>query len=528
MADSITEGTLTKWHKCAQCYNCFRACPPAHILHTLFVNFCISLLVLNHISPAIGEYVSRDEPIATIETDKVDVTVNSTESGTVLEYFAKEGENVMVGGNLYKVDTDGVAAPPSGSSAAAPSAASPEVSPPVQFASASAGLVEEKIVQTPPMADSITEGTLTKWHKSVGDYVARDEPIATIETDKVDVTVNSVEAGTVLELFAKAGDTVAVGSNLFKVNLNGKPGASPAVPTPSSAAAPSVSTPATPSAPPPKAEAAPAASKPAPASVLVDSLPKAVGDRVERRVKMNRMRKTIATRLKESQNTAASLTTFNEIDMRYIPLGSCFWPIDSDFDASALMEFRSKYKDAVLEKHGVKLGFMSAFICASAQALQEVPEVNARIEGDEVVYSDFVDISVAVATPKGLVTPVLRGCEKFNLVEAEKEMAALGQKAKNNAIAIEDLAGGTFTISNGGVFGSLYGTPIINQPQSAILGMHAVKERPVVVAGKVEVRPMMYVALTYDHRLIDGREAVTFLVRVKELIEDPRRLLLQV
>ncbi|KAJ3341893.1 2-oxoglutarate dehydrogenase complex E2 component [Entophlyctis luteolus] len=459
---------------------------------------------------SIGEYVSRDEPIATIETDKVDVTVNSTESGTVLEYFAKEGENVMVGGNLYKVDTDGVAAPPSGSSAAAPSAASPEVSPPVQFASASAGLVEEKIVQTPPMADSITEGTLTKWHKSVGDYVARDEPIATIETDKVDVTVNSVEAGTVLELFAKAGDTVAVGSNLFKVNLNGKPGASPAVPTPSSAAAPSVSTPATPSAPPPKAEAAPAASKPAPASVLVDSLPKAVGDRVERRVKMNRMRKTIATRLKESQNTAASLTTFNEIDM------------------SALMEFRSKYKDAVLEKHGVKLGFMSAFICASAQALQEVPEVNARIEGDEVVYSDFVDISVAVATPKGLVTPVLRGCEKFNLVEAEKEMAALGQKAKNNAIAIEDLAGGTFTISNGGVFGSLYGTPIINQPQSAILGMHAVKERPVVVAGKVEVRPMMYVALTYDHRLIDGREAVTFLVRVKELIEDPRRLLLQV
>ncbi|KAJ3204703.1 2-oxoglutarate dehydrogenase complex E2 component, partial [Entophlyctis luteolus] len=467
MADSITEGTLTKWHK------------------------------------SIGEYVSRDEPIATIETDKVDVTVNSTESGTVLEYFAKEGENVMVGGNLYKVDTDGVAAPPSGSSAAAPSAASPEVSPPVQFASASAG-------------------------HAVGDYVARDEPIATIETDKVDVTVNSVEAGTVLELFAKAGDTVAVGSNLFKVNLNGKPGASPAVPTPSSAAAPSVSTPATPSAPPPKAEAAPAASKPAPASVLVDSLPKAVGDRVERRVKMNRMRKTIATRLKESQNTAASLTTFNEIDMRYIPLGSCFWPIDSDFDASALMEFRSKYKDAVLEKHGVKLGFMSAFICASAQALQEVPEVNARIEGDEVVYSDFVDISVAVATPKGLVTPVLRGCEKFNLVEAEKEMAALGQKAKNNAIAIEDLAGGTFTISNGGVFGSLYGTPIINQPQSAILGMHAVKERPVVVAGKVEVRPMMYVALTYDHRLIDGREAVTFLVRVKELIEDPRRLLLQV
>ncbi|ORY41053.1 hypothetical protein BCR33DRAFT_719142 [Rhizoclosmatium globosum] len=225
---------------------------------------------------------------------------------------------------------------------------------------------------------------------------------------------------------------------------------------------------------------------------------------------MTRMRKTIASRLKESQNTAATLTTFNEIDM------------------SNLIEFRSKYKDAVLEKYGVKMGFMGAFIKASAQALKEVPEVNARIEGDEVVYSDFVDISVAVATPKGLVTPVLRNCEQYNVLETEKAMSELGKKAKANAITIEDLAGGTFTISNGGVFGSLYGTPIINQPQSAILGMHAVKDRAVVVNGQVVVRPMMYVALTYDHRLIDGREAVTFLVRVKELIEDPRRLLLEI
>ncbi|KAJ3344657.1 2-oxoglutarate dehydrogenase complex E2 component [Entophlyctis luteolus] len=472
---------------------------------------CAVLQSLSRLSiHSIGEYVSRDEPIATIETDKVDVTVNSTESGTVVEYFAKEGETVMVGGNLYKVDIDGVASTLSASSAAAPSAAIPEAPVPVQSVPASAGPVVEKIVQTPPMADSITEGTLTKWHKSVGDYVARDEPIATIETDKVDVTVNSVEAGIVMELYAKSGDTVAVGSNLFKVNVNGTLDASAKPSAPSPVDAPTMPASAKPPAAASKPDVSPATPKSAPTPVIADASPKILGERVERRVKMNRMRKTISTRLKESQNTAASLTTFNEIDM------------------SALMDFRSKYKDAVLEKHGIKLGFMSAFICASAQALREVPEVNARIEGDEIVYSDFVDISVAVATPKGLVTPVLRSCEKFNLVEAEKEMAALGQKAKNNAIAIEDLAGGTFTISNGGVFGSLYGTPIINQPQSAILGMHAVKERPVVVAGKVEVRPMMYVALTYDHRLIDGREAVTFLVRVKELIEDPRRLLLQV
>lgn len=222
------------------------------------------------------------------------------------------------------------------------------------------------------------------------------------------------------------------------------------------------------------------------------------------------MRMRIAERLKDSQNTAASLTTFNEIDM------------------SNLMEMRSKFKDAVLKEHNVKLGFMSAFIKASASALQAVPEVNGRIEGDEVVYSDFVDISVAVATPKGLVTPVLRNCESMDFVQIEKAMSEMSTKARDNKITIEDLSGGTFTISNGGVFGSLMGTPIINQPQSAILGMHAIKERPVVVNGKIEIRPMMYVALTYDHRLIDGREAVTFLVKVKEAIEDPRRLLLNV
>lgn len=233
--------------------------------------------------------------------------------------------------------------------------------------------------------------------------------------------------------------------------------------------------------------------------------------RSERREKMSRMRLRIAERMKEAQNTAASLTTFNEVDM------------------SALMNLRSEFKDEFLKGHGVKLGYMSAFVKACAQALKEIPAVNARIDAatQEIVYADFVDISVAVATPKGLVTPVLRNCELKSFAEIEKDISDYGVKAREGRIALEDLAGGTFTISNGGVFGSLMGTPILNSPQAAILGMHAIKERPVVTKdGKIEARPMMYLALTYDHRLIDGREAVTFLVRVKELLESPTRFLL--
>jgi len=232
------------------------------------------------------------------------------------------------------------------------------------------------------------------------------------------------------------------------------------------------------------------------------------GSRGETRVKMNRMRVTIANRLKQSQNTAASLTTFNEIDM------------------SALMAFRKKYKDEVSKTHDVKLGFMSAFAKASTLALKEIPAANAYIEGDEIVYHDFVDLSVAVATPKGLVTPVVRNVESMGFVDIEKEISALAKKARDGKLALEDMAGGTFTISNGGVFGSLYGTPIINLPQSAVLGMHTIKEKPVAVNGEVVIRPIMVVALTYDHRLLDGREASTFLVRVKEYLEEPLKMLL--
>lgn len=371
------------------------------------------------------------------------------------------------------------------------------------------------------MGESITEGTLTQWHKKIGDVVKRDEQVATIETDKIDVQVNSPEPGKITSLFVKEGDTVAVGGNLLEVEV----GDFPSAPAPmASAPAPMASAPVAPA--PVVAPVAPvAAPPPAPvmpvtpdvqvqqkkASVAQESTGKTlVGDRGETRVKMTRMRARIAERLKESQNSAASLTTFNEVDM------------------SALLGLRSKYKEAILEKHGIKFGFMSPFIKAVSVALSEIPAVNARIDGDTIVYQDFKDISVAVATPKGLVTPVLRNTEKMSMIDIEKELARMSKKARDGQLAIEDMAGGTFTISNGGVFGSLLGTPIINQPQAAILGMHATKERPVVVDGKIEIRPMMYLALTYDHRLIDGREAVTFLVKVKEIIEDPARLLLDI
>ncbi|CAK40926.1 probable dihydrolipoyllysine-residue succinyltransferase component of 2-oxoglutarate dehydrogenase complex, mitochondrial [Aspergillus awamori] len=386
----------------------------------------------------------------------------------------------------------------------------------------------DTVVKVPQMAESITEGTLKQFSKQIGDYVERDEEIATIETDKIDVSVNAPESGTIKEFLVSEEDTVTVGQDLVKLELGGAPetkkeDATEKPAAPAAADKPTASEPekpkapeapqsssqkATPPEPSPSKKTEPAATKP---QVSEDAKP-SVGGREERRVKMNRMRLRIAERLKQSQNTAASLTTFNEVDM------------------SSLMEFRKLYKDDVLKKTGVKLGFMSAFSRACVLAMKDVPAVNASIEGpnggDTIVYRDYVDISVAVATEKGLVTPVVRNAETMDLVGIEKAIADLGKKARDNKLTIEDMAGGSFTISNGGVFGSLMGTPIINLPQTAVLGLHAIKDKPVAVNGKVEIRPMMYLALTYDHRLLDGREAVTFLVKVKEYIEDPRRMLL--
>ncbi|KAH7085559.1 dihydrolipoyllysine-residue succinyltransferase component of 2-oxoglutarate dehydrogenase-like protein complex [Paraphoma chrysanthemicola] len=400
----------------------------------------------------------------------------------------------------------------------------------------------DTVVKVPQMAESITEGTLKQWSKQVGDYVEADEEIATIETDKIDVSVNAPEAGTIKEFLVNEEDTVTVGQDLVKLELGGEPSggkkeeASSETKEPASTEQKTASQPSgeqeqskpseesSPKQPEPakqvtKSEDPKQEQKPQPPKKEAKSAPPKEepkqaqpGSRDERRVKMNRMRLRIAERLKQSQNTAASLTTFNEVDM------------------SSIMEFRKLYKDEILKNKGVKLGFMSAFSRACILAMRDVPAVNASIEGpnggDTIVYRDYVDISVAVATEKGLVTPVVRNAESLDMVGIESAIAELGKKARDNKLTIEDMAGGTFTISNGGVFGSLMGTPIINLPQTAVLGLHAIKDKPVAINGKVEIRPMMYLALTYDHRLLDGREAVTFLVKIKEYIEDPRKMLL--
>ncbi len=416
-------------------------------------------------------------------------------------------------------------------------------------------------IKVPTLGESVSEATVAKWFKKVGDAVAQDEPLVELETDKVTVEVRAEAAGTLAEIAAEAGAEVKVGAVLGSLSAGGaaapakkadapKAAAAPA-PAPKAAAAPAP-------APAPKAAPAPArkaAAAPAPSLAsdyplapavrhLVDDHgldPKKIpatgkngrltkadvlvyiaagGDRAvkasvpdrgprEERVKMPRLRKRIAERLKEAQNTAAMLTTFNEADM------------------SAVMALRTKFKDAFEKKHGVKMGFMSFFVKACVQALQELPAINAEIQGDEIVYKNYYDVGVAVGTPQGLVVPVVRDCDTKSYAEIEAEISGLGKKARDGKLTIEDMTGGTFTITNGGIYGSMLSTPILNTPQSGILGMHNIKQRAVVQDdGSIVARPIMYLALSYDHRIVDGREAVTFLVRVKEALEDPSRLLI--
>lgn len=371
-------------------------------------------------------------------------------------------------------------------------------------------------VPVPQMAESLTEGSLKEFTKKVGEHIEQDELLATIETDKIDVEVNSPVSGTITKLNFEPEDTVTVGDELAQIEEGAAPagGAAPSEPAPAKqeekpAPTPKEQEPAKqePAKPAPKTQEQ---AKPAAASTQGAAGAPSFTNfaRTEQRVKMNRMRLRIAERLKESQNTAASLTTFNEVDM------------------SALLEMRKLYKDEIIKKNGIKFGFMGLFSKACTLAAKDIPAVNGAIEGDQIVYRDYTDISIAVATPKGLVTPVVRNAESLSVLEIEQEILNLGKKARDGKLSLEDMAGGTFTISNGGVFGSLYGTPIINMPQTAVLGLHGVKERPVTVNGQIVSRPMMYLALTYDHRLLDGREAVTFLKTVKELVEDPRKMLL--
>lgn len=404
-------------------------------------------------------------------------------------------------------------------------------------------------VKVPVLGESITEATLGTWLKQVGESVALDEPIVSLETDKVAVEVPSPVAGVLTQQLAKLGDTVAVGGLLAIVEAGavGKAAApvtaAPAAPQASAAPSAIVAADTDAALSPavrrlvlehglnpaqikgtgkdgrltkedvqavidkgaPAIAAVPAVS--APASTPAPTLA-AASHRAEERVKMSRLRQTVAKRLKEAQNTAALLTTFNDVDM------------------SAVMEARAKYKDLFEKKHGVRLGFMGFFVKAACMALRDVPAVNARVEGDEIIYHDYADISVAVSAPNGLVVPVIRNAETMSVAQIEKAIGDFGARAKAGSLTMEDMKGGTFTISNGGVFGSLMSTPIINPPQSGVLGLHRIEERPVVRNGQIVAKPMMYLALSYDHRIVDGREAVTFLVALKNAIEDPTRLLI--
>ncbi|MFS7929086.1 putative dihydrolipoyllysine-residue succinyltransferase [Helianthus anomalus] len=380
------------------------------------------------------------------------------------------------------------------------------------FSSESGDLVDAVV---PFMGESISDGTLATFLKKPGDRVEIDEPIAQVETDKVTIDVASPEAGIIQEFVAKEGDTVEPGTKVAIISKSAEGAAVPSKPaSPDAVSQPPSTAEKAEETPKPKVETTPAVEKPKPASPpppkTSASEPQLPPKERERRVPMTRLRKRVATRLKDSQNTFALLTTFNEVDM------------------TNLMKLRSEYKDAFLEKHGVKLGLMSGFVKAAVSGLQNQPIINAVIDGDDIIYRDYIDISIAVGTPKGLVVPVIRNAEKMNFAEIEKEINTLAKKANNGTISIDEMAGGSFTISNGGVYGSLLSTPIINPPQSAILGMHSIVNKPMVVGGNIVPRPMMYVALTYDHRLIDGREAVFFLRRIKDVVEDPRRLLLDI
>jgi 2-oxoglutarate dehydrogenase E2 component (dihydrolipoamide succinyltransferase) len=404
-------------------------------------------------------------------------------------------------------------------------------------------------IRVPTLGESVTEATIGRWFKKAGDVVRADEALAELETDKVTLEVNAPAAGVLAEIVAKEGETVQPGALLGQITPGGAATAAPPAPAakPAPAPAPAPAAPApTPAAPASAMPPSPAAAKvaadrgidvsqisgtgkrgqalksdvidyaaraPAPAPVEAPPpAPRAPSPQEdaarEERVKMTRLRQTIARRLKEAQSVAAMLTTFNEVDM------------------SALIAQRAQYKELFEKKHGAKLGFMGYFVRACCQALEEIPAVNAEIDGTDIVYKRYCHIGVAVGTEKGLVVPVLRDADRMSIAEIEKGIAALGRKAREGALDIADLQGGTFTISNGGVYGSLMSTPILNAPQSGILGMHKIQERPVAVNGKIEIRPMMYLALSYDHRIVDGKEAVTFLVRVKETLEDPGRLAL--
>jgi len=487
-----------------------------------------------------GDSVSVDEMLCELETDKVTVEVPSPVAGTLGEIIANEGDTVGVDALLAQID-EGAG---SGDAPAKPASEedtkggySGADTPKDTGADGGDGGGDEIDVMVPTLGESVSEATIATWFKSEGDAVEADEMLCELETDKVSVEVPAPAAGTLGKILKGEGETVEAGGKLATMTTGGGGAKAPA----KSDDAPKAEAPSggdsgrdvedAPSAKKAMAEkgisrdqvsgsgrdgrvmkedvakagSAPKSDSPAPAPK--SPTPAGDADR-EERVKMTRLRQTIAKRLKEAQNTAAMLTTYNEVDM------------------TAVMELRNEYKDLFLKKHGVKLGFMSFFTKACCHALQEVPEVNAEIDGTDVVYHHFVHMGIAVGTPTGLVVPVVRDADAMSFAEIEKTINDLGVKARDGKLSMADMQGGTFTISNGGVYGSLMSSPILNPPQSGILGMHKIQERPMVIGGEIKIRPMMYLALSYDHRIVDGKGAVTFLVRVKEALEDPRRLLM--
>jgi len=505
LGESVTEATIAKWTK------------------------------------KVGDPVKKDELLVELETDKVSLEVVSPADGTLGDIKAAEGDTVVPGTVLGVVNEGASAAAPA-KAAAAPKAEAKAEAPKAATKTAPAAAAPAAAaidINVPTMGESVAEGSMGKWLKASGDAVKKDELLVEIETDKVAVEVSAPADG-VLTIAADEGATVTPGQKIGSIAASGA-AAAPAAAAPAPAAAPANTgsaqvsgaknetlspavqrvvgennlDPKTIAATGPKgnitkADAIAAIGQtpaPAPAPAAAPAAPRADQPR-EERVKMTRLRQTIARRLKESQNTAAQLTTFNEVDMTNV------------------MALRAQYKEAFEKRHGVKLGFMSFFTKAVIAALHEIPAVNAEIDGTDIIYKNHYDIGIAVGTDKGLVVPVLRDADALNLAGIEKGIAALGKAARDGALTMDQMQGGTFTITNGGTYGSLMSTPILNAPQSGILGMHNIVQRPMAINGEVKIRPMMYLALSYDHRIVDGKEAVTFLVRVKELLEDPQRALL--
>ncbi|MFD1881973.1 2-oxoglutarate dehydrogenase complex dihydrolipoyllysine-residue succinyltransferase [Paracoccus pacificus] len=532
-----------------------------------------------------GDTVAADEMLCELETDKVTVEVPSPGAGVLAEIVVPEGQTVAAGGLLAMLDEQGAKAAAASSApdrstepAETGKAQTPRKAKAEETESETSAMSGNNIdVMVPTLGESVTEATVATWFKKVGDAVTQDEMLCELETDKVSVEVPAPASGVLAEILAQEGETVAANARLAiitegasagapaKSGAKPKAGDEPDTPAPEDTSdahgvkAEDVGSPGAgpeevkvrddvedaPSAKKAMAEAglkdsevkgtgrdgrimkedvaaakaaprpaaapasAPAASSDPPAPASIPRAPSSAEDAArEERVKMTRLRATIARRLKDAQNTAAMLTTYNEADMK------------------AIMDLRNEYKDAFEKKHKVKLGFMSFFVKACTHALKEVPEVNAEIDGGDVVYKNYVNMGVAVGTPQGLVVPVVRDADQKSFAQIEKEIAELGLRARDGKLTMAEMQGGTFTISNGGVYGSLMSSPILNPPQSGILGMHKIQDRPVVVGGEIVIRPMMYLALSYDHRIVDGKGAVTFLVRVKEALEDPRRLLM--